>query len=135
MSDRFKHPGERIRHYREAAGITQKAMAALIGIKPPSLSEIESGESKAPAALTLLRTAQVLGLDPLHLLTGEGPPVRAVQNLSADELRLLVMYRELPPTQRLDLEAEANRLHAEAFPVKSRANPYPGASPKAKAKT
>ena len=135
MADRFKHRGERIKHYREAAGLSQKALAALIGIKSPSLSEIETGETKAPAALTLLRVAQVLGIDPLHLLTGEGSPVRAVQQLRESEVRLLLMFRELSPARQLELETRANELHATEHPVKSRANPYPSASPKVKATT
>ncbi len=123
--DKFPNVGLRLRHFRKAAGYNQKDFAASIGIKPPSLSEIESGQSKAPAAITLLKAADVLNLDPLYLLTGAGSPFRSPQNLKPDELRLLLLYRELPDHQQHELEAEANRLHSLAHPVKSRLNPYP----------
>lgn len=123
--DSFAHVGQRLRHFREAAGVNQKAFASLIGIKPPSLSEIESGQSKSPAAITLLKAADVLGLEPMYLLTGAGSPLRTSRQLRADELRLLLLYRELPDHYQHELEAEANRLHAMAHPTRSRANPYP----------
>lgn len=123
--DKFPNVGSRLRHFREEAGHTQKAFAAAIGIKPPSLSEIESGQSKAPAAITLLKAADVLGLDPLYLLTGAGMPFKSAQHLRPDELRLLLLYRELPDHYQHELEAEANRLHSLAHPAKSRLNPYP----------
>jgi transcriptional regulator with XRE-family HTH domain len=118
--------GQRLKRLREAAGYSVgKQFAALIGIKPPSLSELEKGESKEPAAGTLLRAAAILGLDPWYLLTGEGPPVRALQQVSERELRLLMMFRELGEGSRLELETEANRLHALEHPVASKANPFP----------
>lgn len=123
--DRFANVGQRLRYFRQAAGLNQREFAALIGVKPPSLSEIESGQSRAPAALTLLRAADALGLDPMYLLTGAGSQIRSAAQLRADELRLLLLYRELPADKQHELEAEANRLHALAHPVKSRANPFP----------
>lgn len=123
--DKFPNVGLRLRHFRKEAGYSGKAFAAAIGIKPPSLSEIESGQSKAPAAITLLKAADLLGLDPMYLLTGAGSPFRSPQNLRPDELRLLLLYRDLPDHYQHELEAEANRLHSLAHPVKSRLNPYP----------
>ena len=123
--DKFPNVGLRLRHFRKEAGYTQKDFAAAIGIKPPSLSEIESGQSKAPAAITLLKAADVLNFDPLYLLTGAGTPFRSTQSLKPDELRLLLLYRELPDHYQHELEAEANRLHAQAHPVRSRLNPFP----------
>jgi len=122
--DRFRHVGERIAAMRKKAGLTQKALAKDVGIKPPSLSEIESGESKSPSALTLLKIAKRLSLDPHYLLTGEGQQIRLLDQVRADELRLLLLYRDLPAEQQHALEFHANTLHNHAHPVASPANPY-----------
>lgn len=117
--------GARIRRYRLQAGYkNQKEFARLIGVSAPSLSELENHESKYPSARTLLRAAAVLGVDPWHLLTGEGPPIRAVQHLRQDEIRLLLLYRELSLDQQHELEVMANRLHNEAHPQRSLAMPF-----------
>ena len=105
--------GKRLRRLREAAGYTVgRTFAQAIGIRPPSLSELENDQSKQPAAETLLRAAKLLRVDPNYLLHGEGPPVRSISVLTDAELRLVLMYRDLSATARIVLEAEANRLHA-----------------------
>jgi transcriptional regulator with XRE-family HTH domain len=123
--------GQRLRHYRLQAGFKNaKAFAKdQLGISGPSLSELENDKSKGPAPLTLLKAASALGLDPWHLLTGDGPPVRAVQHLRQEEIRLLMLYREVSPDRQLDIETEANRIHAEEHPVRSSKNPYPAPPP------
>lgn len=111
--DKYRSAGERIRAYRQRAGYAQKVFARLIGVSAPSLSEIESGASKNPSALTLLKAAAVLGVDPMHLLTGEGLAINAVQVLAADEIRLLLLYRELSKGAKLEVERAINTLYAE----------------------
>ena len=118
--------GKRLLRLRKAAGFDkQNQFAAALGIKPSSLSELETAESKQPAAETLLRAARLLGVDPSYLLYGEGPAVRSITALADAELRLLLMFRDLSAQARLDLETEANRLHAAENSRPSRANPFP----------
>ncbi|HQR22431.1 MAG TPA: helix-turn-helix transcriptional regulator [Burkholderiaceae bacterium] len=128
MKDELRHMtfGQRLRHYRIKAGYTvAREFAPLIGIKPPSLSELETNESKGPAPATLLRAARVLGLDPWHLLTGEGAPVVAFQQLSLDEIRLLMLYRGLSNDGQHRAEIEVNALYVQEHPARSSANPFP----------
>jgi transcriptional regulator with XRE-family HTH domain len=119
--------GKRLRRLREAAGYTVgRTFAQAISIRPPSLSELENDQSKQPAADTLLRAASLLRVDPAYLLHGEGPPVRSIAVLSDAELRLILIYRDLSPSSRIDLETEANRLHvSEHSQTQSGPNPYP----------
>ncbi len=117
--DKYNSVGERLRAYRERAGYKQNVFAQLIGIKAPSLSEIESGTSKNPAALTLLKAAQVLGIDAMYLLTGEGVPIRAVQLLAPDEMRLFVLYRELSDDGKREVDRMVNAIYAQEFPTKA----------------
>lgn len=49
--------GGRIKHMREQRGMTQPELAEAIGIKQPSMSDIESGKSKSPSAINLLKIA------------------------------------------------------------------------------
>jgi transcriptional regulator with XRE-family HTH domain len=121
--------GQRLRHYRLQAGHKNaKAFAKEhLKISAPSLSELENDKSKGPSPMTLLRASASLGVDPWHLLTGEGHPIRAVQHLHPDEIRLLMLYREVSRERQLDIETEANRIHAEEHPVRSNKNPFPGA--------
>jgi transcriptional regulator with XRE-family HTH domain len=101
MPDNFKHVGERIAYYREAINMSQKELADRLGIKPPSVSQIESGVTKSPAAITLLRAAKILGLDPMFLLTGENPKPQ----LREDVMRLVEELEKLSPDQVSRLRA------------------------------
>lgn len=49
--------GKRIKTLREAAGLSVAELARRIGVRQPSLWELENGASKAPKASTLLRLA------------------------------------------------------------------------------
>lgn len=69
--------GERIRIAREALGYTDQkrkrtAFAKLIGISAPSLHDLESGESDAPSAQTLMRM-EAKGINPRFIMYGTQP--------------------------------------------------------------
>lgn len=119
--------GKRFRYYRLQRGFNGKEFAALIGIQGSSLTGLEKGDgergSKNPAALTLLKAAKVLGLDPWYLLTGQGMPIQAVQHLHEDEVRLLMLYRDLGDRAKQELVTQANRLHREEHSGKPAAAP------------
>ncbi len=54
--------GDRIRHLRREAGLTQVALATELGLRQSSVSEWETGRT-APEPGSLTRLAEVLGLD------------------------------------------------------------------------
>jgi len=53
-----------LRHYREAAGLSQEALAERAGLSARGLSDLERGVSRAPRLHTLSRLAEALGLSP-----------------------------------------------------------------------
>lgn len=104
--------GKRIRKLRKDRGLSQKALAEAVGIKQPSLADIESGESKGPAALTLIRMAKLFEVDAEHLLTGKGPKHPAGA-LTHEESELLLMFRSLSPAGQAYLLERARSMHAD----------------------
>lgn len=52
-----------LKHYRTKAGLTQKALAELIGISPRTLQDYEQGSKplEKAAAITVLNMAKALG--------------------------------------------------------------------------
>lgn len=63
--------GEAIRSLRMAIGIQQNALAARVGIKPPTMSQIEHGVHQ-PRIETASRIARELGV-PLAAITYPAP--------------------------------------------------------------
>lgn len=63
--------GKRVREARLEANLTQKALAIKSGIKQPTISSLESGESQSSGSLAQMAAA--LGVNALWLETGKGP--------------------------------------------------------------
>lgn len=59
---------DRIRTLREAAGLSQRALAAEAGISQPAVGMIETGARLTPSADTLARIARALGTTSEKLL-------------------------------------------------------------------
>ena len=62
MAGRQERFGERLRHYREAAGYSQEELAERAGLSANAISALERGERKRPFPDTLRRLADALGL-------------------------------------------------------------------------
>lgn len=68
----------RIRYARELARLTQKEVAIGIGVKPPAVSQWESGTNPTtPTHDNLIRLADLLGVGLEWLASGTGPMKRA----------------------------------------------------------
>lgn len=61
--------GERIRAARERAGLTQKELAAAIGVNHSAISFWENGQT-VPTINNLVKIAGILGVSPGDLITG-----------------------------------------------------------------
>ncbi|MCM1340040.1 MAG: helix-turn-helix domain-containing protein [Muribaculaceae bacterium] len=91
--------GKRIRELREQKGLTQEALATMVGIEPPSLSSIERGNSY-PTAETMENIAKSLNVLPCELFTFEHINIPPVENarqeiidaISSDEDLAQKMY-------------------------------------------
>lgn len=55
--------GAKIRQYRERAGLTQKELAAAVGVDPSAVSYWENGQT-APTMNNLVKVASVLNCKP-----------------------------------------------------------------------
>lgn len=106
--------GKRIKRLRTERGLSQRQVADAIGIKQPSLGDIETGESKNPAALTLIKLAKLFAIDPEHLLTGKGPH-QAVNALSQDESELLQLFRALSEAGRAYVLSRARAIREDEY--------------------
>ncbi len=108
--------GERIRFFREKAGLEQKVLAAGIGITPNAVSNWENGRGR-PDINLLPDICAALGISLYDLYALEDPS----GNYSAGEQRLIAQYRSLTPGHRLALGQLADTLlkvqDAESTPV------------------
>lgn len=95
--------GERIREAREAKGWSQAELARRLKVKPPSVSQLESGDSGAPSSETLLRMRDA-GINPDYIMRGKGPKLLEdiEKKLRADTL--YSMFQEVDVEQQAVIE-------------------------------
>lgn len=94
--------GAAVRKIRKKRGITQKSMAAALGVSPAYLSALESGKRGKPGFDFLQRVAGYL-----HIIWDEADDLFRIAAISHP--RVVVDTSGLPP----DYTAFANRLAAE----------------------
>jgi transcriptional regulator with XRE-family HTH domain len=116
--------GKRIRALRAARGMNQRTLARLIGIAPPSLSELETGKSREPSGPVLAALCRVLNTNQDWLLTGKGE-AGAYTMLDGDQTELQAIWTVLPPEGKSALIAAARALRDAYVPGASASNPYP----------
>lgn len=98
--------GERIRAARKVAGMSQKALADKVGMKQPTLSELETGESAGTTYLPSIAAA--LGVNPLWLERGTGSPkMQEPLSASAPSDINLVDNPDYPAIRRVNLRLSA----------------------------
>jgi transcriptional regulator with XRE-family HTH domain len=117
--------GKRIRALRVSRGMTQRTLARLIGIAPPSLSELETGKSREPSGPVLAALCRVLNTNQDWLLTGRGE-AGGYTLLDGDQTELQTIWTVLPPEGKAALIAAARALRDAYVPAASASNPYPG---------
>ncbi len=101
------HIGQRIRYYRQKAGLNQTALARKAKVNQGFLSEIERGRRK-PSPQSIHAIALALDLPPAVII-GEGPDHDTPQPLITRELPLFGTIPAGPPTQTQE--------QMEMFPV------------------
>lgn len=107
--------GLRLRHARRERGnMSQAALAKAAGIKQPSVSELESGETKEISGPTLIAIAGALKVRPEWLVNGKGAMNEdEFGNLAQDERELLTNYRAALPRWKVSIRFMA-RLKGDA---------------------
>ena len=86
---------DRLRTCREEKGFSQKQVALEIGVRPPTVSQWESG-IKSPSRENIAKLAGLYGVTVDYLMgrTNECSVVTS-SDLSVDELKLIQDYRKL----------------------------------------
>lgn len=121
--------GQRIRGLRKTKGLTQAKLAKMAGIKQPSLSELETGESRLPAGDTLVLLAVALECNPEWLATGRGSPVATPSDIAPDEMALIYLWRQLSEEhQDLIMHMIERAAASKPAPKPTRARPFVKAS-------
>lgn len=85
--------------------MTQKALAKAAGVKQPSISELETGETKVISGDTLVAVAGALGVRSEWLVNGRGErDASPVHEVTQDEREILAKYRAASPRWRIALQ-------------------------------
>ena len=112
--------GTRLRALRLSKQLTQVQLAARVGVKQNTLSDLERGDSKTMEAATLQALCRELVTTSAYILNGvaDGEEHEAAMQ----EAELIAIFRELPPPSQAALIKDA-RLLREAMPTQSPAQP------------
>jgi len=84
----IKNLGERIKHYRNMANLTQEELAKRLNLSHPTLNKYEKGH-RIPDAEFICRVAEILNCDPGFLLTGIE---KADSNTHDEQLKEIVKF-------------------------------------------
>lgn len=103
--------GDRIKYIRELRGMTQPELAKRISISQPSMYNIESGKTKSPSAINLMKIAAVLEANPWWLLVGDGDP-ESMEDVNNETWN--GVFSVLTPQQRRAIVAAAKAMSAES---------------------
>lgn len=103
--------GERIKEAREALKVSPAEFAREIGIKQPTLWDLENGETKNPAAETLQRMHERYGINRDYIMRGRGPKILESIERKLENETLLSMLEEMEHSDREALLAMAKALH------------------------
>lgn len=108
--------GKRIRARRKSLGLTQVDLSLRVGIKQPTLSQIESDQTKEMEASTLAGLCRELMLTPDYLIFGVGEAGDDELALKASEL--LYILRALNRDKQDSLMNMARGLYSPPAPIK-----------------
>ena len=125
---RMKTAGQRIKELRKNRKMTQPELAKAIGVAQSSISEIETGESRNPSALTLVKVAKYFEVDPEHLLTGKGTQ-HPISALTDDEAELVLLFRGVSSEGRSYLLSRVRSVHQDEYSRRDRPPPDDGDKP------
>lgn len=94
--------GERLRNLRKQQKVTQRQLAALVGIDFTYISKIESGTMDPPAEDKIIRMAEVLRVEPEELILAAKKVPTTFQRLITENSDVPVFLRKasgLSPAQ------------------------------------
>lgn len=103
--------GQRLRDIRERRKLTQEQLARDAGVTQPSISELETGETKEISGPVLISISRALKINPIWLMTGEGQEeLNIVLHASERGRRILEVFEESNDQAKATLFQVANAL-------------------------
>lgn len=96
--------GRRLREYRKSKGIFGKDLAKRIGISAGSFSDIENEKTK-PSSDTIASIIRQTDINPVWLMTGDGPMLRGEIKDDVDDVTKMVVehMRDMDDDARRDV--------------------------------
>ena len=92
--------GDRIRTARLRAGLTQRVLAAQLGVDKSAVAQWEGGGGgKGIKTSNLVELARVLGIRPSELLSGLAPEDQLLLD-DPEEINIITLFRRLPAKLR-----------------------------------
>jgi transcriptional regulator with XRE-family HTH domain len=76
MTEPLPAIGQRVRQLREAAGMSQQALAVAAGLSMSVVAQLEQGQREDPRISTVAALARALGVTVDAILSGAGPAGR-----------------------------------------------------------
>jgi transcriptional regulator with XRE-family HTH domain len=116
--------GQKVRALRKARGLTQIQLAKALEITQPSLSEIETGQTREISGKVLAGLCRELRAMPDYFMSEE--PTSDFGELGLVQQEAVFLLGNMPPTTR---DAAIGALRGMAGPGKTANNPYAGMSP------
>lgn len=125
--------GLRIRSERELRRMTQEQLADKANCSKGAVSQWEKGNVKNIRLERLFLVADALGVTARWLATGKGAKEPFSAALAGNDtllLQLINLYGQMSHDHRHELVRYANFQMAEAIPIASPSNPFPGVKTK-----
>jgi HTH-type transcriptional regulator, competence development regulator len=97
--------GDTIRDLRLGAKLTQRALAAIIGIDFTYLSKLENDHGDPPSEDTIRKLAAAVHSDPEVLLAAAGKLPTALKERAGQDQQFAMLLRKLPSLPKKDLDA------------------------------
>ncbi len=107
--------GTRVRSRRKQLGLSQITLSEAVGIKQPTLSQIETDQTQEMEASTLAGLCRELMLTPDYIIFGDGEAGDA--DLAIKEAEILYIIRALPAHKQESLIDMARGLFSKPMPV------------------
>lgn len=95
------------------AGKTDADLARAAGVKPPSIADWKSGDTKTLKAEPAIRAAMFLGVSPLWLACGAGSAIQG-RALSARAIRVAELWSMCAPKAQTHIEGLLNTMQLGA---------------------
>jgi transcriptional regulator with XRE-family HTH domain len=94
MDKRNEAFGKTLRELRRSAGVSQRELASRVGVDFSYISKVENGRIPPPAADTIVRICEVLGVDPDQSLAATGKMPTQIKEMLGGSSSALRFMRE-----------------------------------------